>query len=323
MQPFRHIKSRLATRLADLRGITYPLYPAECKYFMDFLQSDAYIHSLLETLDASTSVDFFEWDFDYGHSWHASLPDTEEGRAKVCYGILQRCVQSGHVNAYLERGRQIGRHSDSNLVLLQFTDGIIRPLVNYLCERMEDSGNALYLLERFKTKCEWYKQDELYELYVQKVSAGEKNLDKALREYLFDGGIQFPLPQPESPSGKADVVASLETGDPLVLEVKVFDPGTNKTTHNLQGGFQQIWKYVGNFNQSIGYLFIFNCSDKELVIAPTGELESGRSNRVEFDGKVFFIVVANVNPNNPPASRQRPSDRVTITHEQLTATATD
>ena len=255
--------------------------------------------------------------------WYASLPDTEEGRAKVCHGILQRCVQSDNVNTYLKRGRQFGRQPDSNLVLRQFTDGIIRPLVNYLCERIEDGGNVLYLLDRFKMRCEWFKQEELHEQYVQTPSMGEKNLDKALREYLFDGGIQFPLPQPESPSGKADVVASLGTADPLVLEVKIFDPAKHKSTRNLQGGFQQIWKYVGNYNQSIGYLFIFNCSDKELVIEPTGDLESGRPNRVEFGGKIFFIVVANVNPNIPSASRQSPTDRVTITHEQLTATATD
>ena len=323
MQPIHDIKNKLTGRLADLREITSPQYAAECKYFMDFLRSDPYLHSLLETLDSNTSVDFFEWDFDHEGEWYASLPDTEEGRAKVCHGILQRCVQSDNVNTYLKRGRQFGRQPDSNLVLRQFTDGIIRPLVNYLCERIEDGGNVLYLLDRFKMRCEWFKQEELHEQYVQTPSMGEKNLDKALREYLFDGGIQFPLPQPESPSGKADVIASLGTADPLVLEVKIFDPAKHKSTRNLQGGFQQIWKYVGNYNQSIGYLFIFNCSDKELVIEPTGDLESGRPNRVEFGGKIFFIVVANVNPNIPSASRQSPTDRVTITHEQLTATATD
>ena len=94
----------------------------------------------------------------------------------------------------------------------------------FLHDRIDDGGNVLFLIERFKLKTEWFRRKELYLLYQEDTSVGEASLDQELRASLFDGGIDYPFSQPSSPSGKADIIALLDSDDPLVLEVKVFDP---------------------------------------------------------------------------------------------------
>ena len=137
-------------------------------------------------------------------------------------------------------------------MLQDFNEAILDPLVGYLHERIEDSGNLLYVLERFKMKVEWFRAQEFFECYE---AGGEAALDLALRESLFDGGVEYPFSEPVSPSGKTDVLALLESEDPLVLEVKVFD-GQSRGVSVVSQGFHQLTRYAHDLNQSVGY---FGC----------------------------------------------------------------
>ena len=316
------LKNRLLDRIPKLRLAGSGRYSHECRYFMEFLQSDKYIKCLLAELDASTSVDFLEWRFENDVP-NPSWPKTEEGRAKVCYGILNHCVKRDSDREYLHWGRKFGRHANGELHFGQFTDGIVKPLVDYLSDRIDDGGNVLYLLIRFKMKCEWFHKKELYDKYSHDTSRGESILVSTLRESLFDWGIDFPFSQPESPSGKADVVAWLGTNDPLVLEAKVFNPNRSQQKRDLQRGFHQVSIYADNYNESVGYLVIFNCSENELVIAPDSETEPEYPHRIEFGGKTFFVVVINLNPDRKPASKEGPSSRQTVFHSELTKAITN
>ena len=316
------LKNRLRDRIPKLRLAGSGRYSHECRYFMEFLQSDKYIKCLLAELDASASVDFFKWWFGNDVP-NPSWPKTEEGRAKVCHGILNNCVKQDSDRGYFYWGRKLGRHTNGELHFGQFTDGIIKPLVDYLSDRIDDGGNVLYLLIRFKMKCEWFHQKELYDKYSDCTSRGESILVSALRESLFGWGIDFPFSRPESPSGKADVVAWLGTNDPLVLEAKVFNPNRSQRIWNLQQGFHQVFSYAHNYNESVGYLVIFNCHENELVIAPDSETEPEYPHRIEFGGKTFFVVVINLNPDRKPASKEDPSSRLTVSHSELTKAITN
>ncbi len=109
-------------------------------------------------------------------------------------------------------------------MLRDLAEAVVDPLVNFLHDQIDDGGNVLYLIERFKLKSEWFRRKELYTLYTGHTSVGEASLDQELRASLFEGGVDYPFSQPSSPSGEADIVALLGSDDPLVLEVKVFDP---------------------------------------------------------------------------------------------------
>ena len=190
-------------------------------------------------------------------------------------------------------------------------------LVNFLHDQIDDAGNVLYLIERFKLRVEWFRRDELYRLYQGDTSVGETNLERELRAGLFEGGGDYPFSQPLSPSGKADIVALLGSADPLVLEVKVFDPERGKDRRHLRQGFHQVQRYANDYNQSLGYLVIFNCSDRQLVISSEESSEAEFPPRINYAGKAFFAISIDVHPDTISASKERPASRQVVSFKDL------
>ena len=173
------------------------------------------------------------------------------------------------------------------------------------------------MIERFKMKVEWFRREDLYSLYSENTLVGEASLDAELRAGLFDGGIDFPFSQPLSPSGQADIVASLDSDDPLVLEVKVFDPDRSRGISHLKQGFHQITRYSQDYNQIMGYLVIFNCSDRQLIITPDESSQPEFPPRIHYSGKTFFVVPIDIHPDTSSASREIPARRVQISSADL------
>ena len=213
--------------------------------------------------------------------------------------------------------QEFSSESSLNARLRDLTESVVDPLVNYLHDKIDDEGNVLYLIERFKIKTEWFRREELYDQYHTDTSAGERNLDSELRAYLFDGGIDFPISQPSSPSGEADVVAMLDTSDPLVLEVKVFDPDRSRSMSNLRQGFHQVTRYAQDYNQNIGYLVVFNCSNNQLVISPEDTHDPEFPPRFTHAGKTFFVISIDIHPDVLSASKEKPANRIEVNAREL------
>ena len=203
-------------------------------------------------------------------------------------------------------------------MLRDFSEAVVDPLVNFLHDRIDDTGNVLYLIERFKLRTEWFDREELYTLYQNRPATGEADLNRKLRRALFEGGVDYPFSEPLSPSGKADVVALLGSDDPLVMEIKVFDPERSKSKAHLRQGFHQVLRYANDHNEDVGYLVIFNCSDKRLVVTSQDNLQGETPTRINHASRTFFVVVIDVNPNTPSASVENPSSRVNVYVDELT-----
>ena len=198
-------------------------------------------------------------------------------------------------------------------MLDDFNETVLDVLYNYLDDRIDDTGDVLYLLERFKLKAEWFRQDKLCRMYIDDTKHGERSLDRVLREALFDGGVDYPFSQPESPSGKADVVSLGGSNDPLVLEIKVFDPERGKGKSHLRQGFHQVLRYANDYQQSSGYLVMFNCSNNQLVF-PSQNTDGGEfPPRIVHDGKTIFLISVELGANRDPASREDTGGRTEIT----------
>ena len=311
------IRVRIQDRKTRLYRCGGTNFLSELQYFLDFLHDNHYTRALLTTVEANTSVDVEEWIRDCHLRRIRSFPDTEEGRAKVCYGFLKRYVSEQNPNTRQSLTEVITSRYKVDDMIRDINELAVEPLVNFIHDQIDDSGNVLYLIERFKLKCEWFRRDELYSLYTKDTRNGESNLDQALRAGLFDGGIDYPFSEPSSPSGRADVVALLESDDPLVLEVKVFDPGLSRSTGHIRQGFQQVQRYAQDYNQSVGYLVIFNCSDKQLVISPDSPSETDFPPRISYGGKTFFVISIDVHPDVASASTERPADRQVISFEEI------
>ena len=250
----RNLRVRLQERRNRLYKTYYRTFDAELRYLLRFLYANTYIRSLLACLDMSKSVDFDRWSAELSDMREVQFPQSEEGRAKVCHGILKRCVGDEYDDNTLGWAQLFSSERTFDAMLRDLTEAVVDPLVNFLHDQIDDGGNVLYLIERFKVKSEWFRRRELYILYTGDTSVGEASLDQELRASLFEGGVDYPFSQPSSPSGEADIVALLGSDDPLVLEVKVFDPNLSKGKRHLRQGFHQVLRYANDYNQSLGYL---------------------------------------------------------------------
>ena len=318
------LRVRLQERKTRLHRAGHRSYAEELQYFLNFLDENPYIHSLLTMLDENSSVDFEEWEAGItGRGERPSFPEAEEGRAKICHQILRRCNTAQTSREWQKWLGTFSREARYDDQVRDLTEAVVDPFLYFLHDRIDDAGNVLFVIQRYKFQVEWFKRNELYHLYKNNTSVGEANLDQHLRAALFEGGIDYPFSQPSSPSGEADVVALLGSNDPLVLEVKVFDPERGKNIRHLSQGFHQVLRYSNDYNQNLGYLVIFNCSGQQLVIGAEESSEQNFPPRINYGGKTFFVIPIDVHPETPSASREKPGTRRVIRHEQLIANNND
>ena len=311
------LRSKLEDRKNRLYQIGFSQYETELRFFLQFLDNNPYLRALLHTIEADKSVNFAEWCKTDAKRFQVKFPPSEAGRAKVCYAILSLCASDPEEQQSLEWGMRFSNENEASYILNALSDEVLQPFVNFLHDRIEEAGNVLYLIERFKVKAEWFRKDELLKLYTEDTSRGEVSLDRMLRESLFEGGIDYPFSQPISPSGQADIVALLGSEDPLVMEVKVFDPGRGKGKRNIRQGFHQVLLYADDYNQPVGYLVVFNCSAGQLEFQSGSDGEHEFPARVTHAGKTFFLLSIDLGADRPSASKERPATRTVISYEEL------
>jgi|GEM_PF-539678 len=314
-----NLRVQLQERRNRLFKSGYSTYHAELRYLFQFLHKNPCTRSLLTSLDSEVTLNVDDWYAECVSARHAVFPPTESGRAKVCSEILKLLDVDNSRNAVFRWAGLFTTETKLDPILRDLTEAVVDPLVNYLHDRIDDASNVLYMIERFKLKSEWFRKKELYSLYAADTRLGEANLDRELRLSLFEGGIDYPFSQPVSPSGKADVVSLSDAEDPLVLEVKVFDPDRGRGKDHIRQGLHQVLKYSNDYNKNVGFLIVYNCSSTPLMIAPDTEAKGEIPSRIEYGGRNFFVVTVNVNPETTAASREDPKSRIIITAGDLTA----
>jgi hypothetical protein len=117
----------------------------------------------------------------------------------------------------------ITNSSNFNEMWREFAERILRPLFDYLDERIGAESSVLYVLERYVRRVEWFDREDLYRRAMVDAQKVEEVYDADLRRFLFSEGINMPFSQAKSASGLSDVLSELDTDDPLACEVKVFD----------------------------------------------------------------------------------------------------
>ena len=83
-------------------------------------------------------------------------------------------------------------------------------------------------------------------------------------------------------------------------------------------GFHQVLRYANDYNQSLGYLVIFNCSNMQLVVTSTEATQQGFPPRINYGSKTFFVITIDIHPHALSASRENPATRRVVKHEDLT-----
>ena len=138
----RNIRVQLQERRNRLYKCGRQTYGAELDYLLQFLEGNQYIRCLLSELDTSTSVDFEQWSAGIFQEWGLQFPDTEEGRAKVCHGILKQISRAESSRVWLRWGQKFSSESNLDGMLRDITESVMDPLVNFLHDRIDDGGEC-------------------------------------------------------------------------------------------------------------------------------------------------------------------------------------
>ena len=321
MNHLRNLRKQLEERKDTFYTVAYDDFVGEAKLFLDFVHSNSNTAALVEKLNSDQETTFEQWRDDANAIGRLSLPGSEIGRATICMGILMNCIEDENPDMHFHWANWLGRIGGEDEVAPYLAARIVEPLFHYFNVNLGNSSNILYLLQRFKAKAEWFRREELHGKYMSDYSKGERVLNDALRESLFDSGIDYPFSELSSPSGRADVVALLGSDDPLVLEVKIYDPVRKRSERNLRQGFHQVVRYVNDFNESVGYLVVFNCSSGLLTLPSSSSESTENPPKVVYGGKTFFLIVIDIGVDRASASKESPASRTDISLEELTGPA--
>jgi hypothetical protein len=135
-----------------------------------------------------------------------------------------------------------------------------------------------------------------------------------LYEFLFIEGVEIHI-EPWSASGEADMVSSQQGPERLIADAKVFDADAAKSKRHILQGFRQIYQYTADYNEAIGYLIIFNTSNKQLRFGVPGS--AAPLPRVVLNHKTIFFLVIELYPHEETASQRPQPDVVEISEDEI------
>jgi hypothetical protein len=310
----RDLQVRLQERYRRLYKAGFRQYTDEAGYLVAFIRGTPALRYIVEDLERSEpEIDPPTWIEQHVTLQRVEWPPTEKGRCKVAWHLLQEWTQADQGAAMF--GYRLNRsRNDLNVGARTSTEAVIDPLIGYLQERIGEASDVLYLLERYVRRVEWFEKKRLWADYESDTTHGESIYDTDLRRFLFDQGIDYPFSQPRSVSGEPDVLANIESDDPLVCEVKLYD-GDSYGRAYLARGVQQAVSYAGDYGKSSAYLVIFNLSEK-LLHLPSDTSPKEWPPRIDVGGVIVFLVAVRARPYGP-ASTRGAADVVTVSKEDL------
>jgi len=281
----------------------------EFKIFIKKILNEPILLNIINNISVEYPIDeptFNQWREQLSHS-PINKGDEKERFCycwKLCYFLYTNAKGYSEYNVFW------GRYGKYNDGIAAFLNSIVTPVINYLHDSLDNISYTLYILEKYKLRTEWFTKETLKEKYSNASKQYEQVFEDDIRLYLFDQGIDYPFSTPKSVSGRADVVSLVNTEDPLVMEIKIFDERKDYGKERIKSGFAQIVKYANDYHKNVGYLVVFNLDNVEIEIE-NREQDNKFPNRVMFNSKTFYIIVINLN-DDVSASNQKKLKKITI-----------
>ena len=273
---------------------------------------------LVEAESTEPWLDFAEWEeglhTDYfGLTWPC---ETEAGRAALAWRLLEHIsyMRPGSIPLRPYALAVSAGGEDFHTLAREFVKVIVTPLFDYLQEQVGAESSVLYVLERYVRRVEWFDREDLYARAMQDTRKTEEVYDADLRRFLFNEGINMPFSQASSASGLSDVLTGLDTDDPLVCEVKVFD-AVNRSKRHLASGVHQAISYASDYSKQVAYLLIVNLSGRPLAL-PSDDDPKTWPPRVTIAGTRVYLITVRALPTESASKLGKPAP-VTITYNDL------
>lgn len=219
----RDVQAQLRERYRQLFKSGFVTYKREMDYFRQFILRTSVLAAIIESIQQSEpDLNPDQWFRESFQFRNYDFPESEIGRAKFIWRIIER-IASGELDALQVAHVFPDRPSYHNESIQMVTERLIEPFVNFLESRIGTESDMLYLLDKVKRRIEFFDRERLYKEYQANGGHREEVYDRYIRRYLFDQGVDYPFSQPRSASGEADIVSGLETNDPFVSEIKLYD----------------------------------------------------------------------------------------------------
>lgn len=312
LQAFRY---KLQKRLKRLNSADWQYFHSALKQAWGFLHENEITRAVLEDLERR-SIEFEKF-ADETIAGSANVGESEREHDGICYWVIKKVVQSGNGRVVATIGHSLDRSSTKHSDAVEtFRITYLESLFDYVDEHIDDRRSILALLRKYKQRCEWFHRARLFALFKDDTGSGERNLASALYEYLHDQGMDFHI-EPESASGRVDLI-SIQTGrDRLVADAKLFNPDRGQTPAYIAKGFRQVYEYTRDYNETFGYLVIFKTCAEDLAI-PTAAQEGG----VPFlthNNKIIFFLVIDIYDHPESASKRGQLKTYELAPDQLVA----
>ncbi len=273
----------------------------------------ALFYILEEARLAETAPSYDEWASGFTHRGLWEWPTkTEPGRAIFVWDLLRHISESDLDIIQFLSVLSTETHYDA--MARDFAEQVVRPLFDYLDEQIGDGSSVLYALERYVLQIEWFDQERLYTQFQIDSRRGEEVYDRHLREFLFGEGFNMPYSQLHSPSGRSDVLSGLESDDPLVCELKVYDDANRDIAH-LATGVTQALQYANDHGKSVAHLVIINLTDRPLQLPSDGP-ESVKPPYLDLPGVRVYIIQVRGLPRES-ASKQGKTEPLAVQRARL------
>jgi len=294
---------------------SYDQFGHQLRYFFNNLDTNVQLHGLIiEAIQKTNYKDEFFREFTDNRLRLEIEFSTEVEQISFCYQFLKymiKIAESHNLHRLI-----IFQARDFDETKSRLIENYISPIIYYLHDRLDKSNSTIFLLEKYKRRTEWFTKKDLFEKYKNAKKNYEQIFEDDLRLFLFDQGIDYPFSTPSSSSGRADIVGEIDTDDPLVIEIKIFDREKTYGKNRIKEGFSQIVKYANDYNKDVGYLVIYNL-DKAIINIKTSDSVNIFPPTVKFNNKTFYLIIVNASVQDS-ASKTGQIEEIEINETELT-----
>lgn len=310
----------LRTNLQEWKGrlykSTYEQFGHQLKYTLQNIEKNKLLFGLITDIVIKYSYTKEQLkeigDYDYGRP-ELSF-ENEVQHASYSYQMLKYYIEE--CKSYNLHQYMIFHARDFETTKKNIIEELITPIFYYLHDQLDKSSSVIYLLEKYKRRTEWFTYNALLSKYKSASKNYEQIFEDDLRLFLFDQGIDYPFSTPKSTSGRGDIIGSIETNDPLIVEIKILDKEKKYGRQRINDGFSQIIKYANDYNKDVGYLVIFNVDNIEIDFV-LNEKNNIFPPMINFNNKTYFLIVINLH-NGISASKIGTTEVLIINENELT-----
>lgn len=313
----QHFRYKLQKRQKRLNTADFQSFHWTLLQVWGFLQENEITRGILDDLERRFPN--AEQDADKTIGGQPQVGTTESENEAICYWVIKKCVASDQKNLEIQVGHRLSIGSKHDEAIEAFRLTYLEPLFDYIDEQIDDKRMILVLLKKFKHRCEWFQRADMFTKFKDDTGQGERVLARVLYEYLHDQGLQFHI-EPESASGRIDMISAQSGKDRLVADAKLFNPDRGQDRGYIIKGFRQIYDYTKDFNESFGYLVIFKTCEQDLAI-PTQYQESSIA-FITHNNKTIFVVVIDIFNYPESASKRGKLHTYEITPQQFVESLT-